>query len=451
MISIVLYDFSKRSNSTLQPTGGTTVSCLLKRPTSIYTPSFRLSGDYTGYNYLSWGGRYYYISDVQYETNDIQVLACTLDLLATYKSNILASNAFVSYSSYEYNTRIPDARLCSAGEIHYNVASAILPATSSSGTYFFQCVGYRDAETSGFVNLYALTEQELSVINNEFYDNDDLIAQLAQYFTSAFDCVKSCRWMPFLVTSGTASHVYLGNYDSGAEGLLVTDKSNTHNVTLAIPWEWEDYRNQSPYTEFILYLPFVGVVHIESTEFLGATNINIAIAVDYMTGQIIYQIINPVSGNPPIATFSGSCSVEIPVSQYAPNMGAAINAIVEAGSGFTTGLMFENYAVSASSLFNGAVSVGMSVGKSSPSVIGGHGSSAMLEFGTNIILVLKCYDTNIEPGDMTTVLGRPLNAVRQLSNFTGYIECAYASISGNMPLEHKNKVETLLKGGVYIE
>ena len=66
-ITVTLYTFSKRENSTAQPSTGTDFYCVLKQPTSIINPTLEISAsDITGYNYayIAAFGRYYFMKDI---------------------------------------------------------------------------------------------------------------------------------------------------------------------------------------------------------------------------------------------------------------------------------------------------------------------------------------------------------------------------------------------------
>ena len=86
---VTFYQFTKRINSTAQPSGGTEIDMVLKVPTDIYNPTFQISGhDMTTFTYAKWENRYYYITNVSYVTNDIQSVTLTIDPLATWKRQI---------------------------------------------------------------------------------------------------------------------------------------------------------------------------------------------------------------------------------------------------------------------------------------------------------------------------------------------------------------------------
>ena len=63
-MNITLYRFSKPNNSTKQPSGGTSISCVLKENTSILNPVFILKNNDFDYNYCKWNNRYYFINDI---------------------------------------------------------------------------------------------------------------------------------------------------------------------------------------------------------------------------------------------------------------------------------------------------------------------------------------------------------------------------------------------------
>lgn len=113
MPTITIGNTSKRINSTSQSFSGSSLSCKLKAPCSMQRPTFEVSGLTKGilYNYCSFEGRYYWIDDISYMTNNIQLVYCHLDPLATYKAAILSTNAFISYGdSTHWNEYADDPR-----------------------------------------------------------------------------------------------------------------------------------------------------------------------------------------------------------------------------------------------------------------------------------------------------------------------------------------------------
>lgn len=106
MIEITFGHISKKPNSTKYSMDSTfTTSVALKERTDLKAPVFIVSFDPTGYNYCSWIiqergiDRYYWIDRVIFVHNNLWEVHCSLDLLATYRNDILQSSARILYDS----------------------------------------------------------------------------------------------------------------------------------------------------------------------------------------------------------------------------------------------------------------------------------------------------------------------------------------------------------------
>ena len=112
MVQVSFGIFSKRRNSTKQPVSFSDVRDVkLKEPTSIDHPSFTITGDHFDYNYCIWDGRYYFIENITSIHDNLIQVDCILDVLATYKSYIIASTQYVSYSNLHGASWLPDTRI----------------------------------------------------------------------------------------------------------------------------------------------------------------------------------------------------------------------------------------------------------------------------------------------------------------------------------------------------
>ena len=112
-VTASFYKFSKRKNSTKQPTGsGTDYSVDLKSGTSLLSPTLLLNNSgKPDFNYFSFEGMWYFITDIVSVRNDLWEIYGRVDALATAKTAILNSTQFVSYSSTNGSTWLPDTRV----------------------------------------------------------------------------------------------------------------------------------------------------------------------------------------------------------------------------------------------------------------------------------------------------------------------------------------------------
>src|SRR5574344_93009 len=112
-MNVQFYTHKKRNNSLKLPTDGVTIACALKDNCSVTSPVLELKIDgYPAYNYayIPDFARYYYVNDWVYYRG---VWSCTLtvDVLTSWRSNILGTTAFVEYSSSNYSMDYTDNRV----------------------------------------------------------------------------------------------------------------------------------------------------------------------------------------------------------------------------------------------------------------------------------------------------------------------------------------------------
>lgn len=126
MPTIKIGNNPKKINSTSRSyTVSATMSCRLKEPCSMQAPVFKVQGLTKGqlFNYCEFESRYYWVDDVIYLTNNIQEIHCRLDVLATYKTDIGNTYAYIEYGDAAHWQRdIDDPRFSPEFEVgrgHY--------------------------------------------------------------------------------------------------------------------------------------------------------------------------------------------------------------------------------------------------------------------------------------------------------------------------------------------
>lgn len=124
-VSMTFYSgFSKRENSTKQPTGGTSYDVVFKDAFSIMGGTVKLQVNFdTAKNYTAakYGNNFYKVVDVVSTTNNIVEITLTLDVLATYKSDIGGYSGLIERapSSSQINY-LPDDTISNTGNMITN-------------------------------------------------------------------------------------------------------------------------------------------------------------------------------------------------------------------------------------------------------------------------------------------------------------------------------------------
>ena len=483
MATAYFYTLTKRKNSTLQPTGGTSLDVNLKSGTSLVSPTFLLNLSSTPmYNYVSFEGRYYFITDIVSVRNDLWELQCEIDVLATYKTEILASTQFVSYSSSHGDTWLADTRI---PVLRSTVAAKNTTPTgilSRIGCYILSVVGKESAATYMFYTDSGIKDiikeisnwQQTGITQIEQLidttDTDTLLASLCEVLTNtgfvgnaysqAPSCIRSCLWVPFdyaLAPISNSDQIYLGNFDTGISGSRISSKPVTDSTSVSIPWHFSDWRRG--YCEDVyLYLPLVGMVSIAADSITNVSSLTIDWSVTYTDGTISYEV---KAGNQIIGTYGANCSANYPIGI---NQQASIGEIVNTMISGVEKVVSYGVNSSLSPVSAGAASAGMiaevgvtayqvanAAANSHASCIGGIGGGAGIGLDTDIACYTVAHNTIVNPADMKDTMGLPTMKPTALSTLSGYCECTNGHVAIDGTLTEMATIDNYINSGFYIE
>lgn len=473
--------FSKRHNSTKQPaaTWGTTLSDVeLKEDCSMEEPVFRIgfSNWDPAYNYIyvpAWS-RYYFVIDVTVRIGRIWEVTCRLDAAATYKADIQAATAFVLYDATA-NTEIIDNRLAmqttkTAAENH-----VILNENASAAGSYLCCVTGEQSTNIFKIPNVAWLDQIVwgggdpdrglaNYLSNEFPNIDESPFQwltdenrwknLGYYLkqtgknivgsgNNILNNIRSLIWVPWRVETSQTASFNIGMFHTGAIASIVTTMFQQTSAHVAIPWQFSDWRRNEPYTYVYLYLPFVGVIHIPSSQVIGESVINVQIAFNQKNGEIAFRI---YAGNVEIGAYGANTAISIPVGSSQITAAQKITALAGVAGGVGSAIASGNVlgtAIAAASLAS-IRPIGASVGG-----IGGGAGGAL---DLNLRCITICHNTTVEPNTVAPVIGTPTMAHHSLAQKTGFVQTQDISIQGaNMSDAVRQELNTMCDNGIFIE
>lgn len=477
MATLTFYNFAKRKNSTASPSGaGTDFDVTLKERTDLLQPVFLLN--YSGtpdWTYASYQGRYYFVTGYESVHNDLWYVHCDVDVLATYKSAIQGTNAFVQFDTTS-NTEITDKRLStktttvyaeSAGNNFDYLGRGFCVALCAVGedtcaTYLlsinnaihlldlmgqWQNSNVQDLDWQDYSGL---EEIACAIWNAITYGFKQLISS-----GSAADCIKSAYIIPLpLQTFGTPSDdIYLGKYNTNIKGIRRTSRGFQDTSYVSIPWQANDWRRNAPYHEIYLYIPYIGNISIPPSSLIGKTALYVNAAIDETAGDAVFTIsADPLSNG----------NVNHVLGQYTANLSAnfAIGS-----SNITPAALFSTIAATAGVVATSVIAppVGLAAGFAGiagelnaaqplPSSIGSAGGGAMLAlYGYAPRCFVIYHDTAVAPDSVSAVMGTPAMAVKSLSGLSGFVQTIGASVAGLMTDTERTRVNQMLDGGIYIE
>ena len=487
MPTIYLGSFAKRRNSTKQPTTELSDSrtVKLKEDTSYDSPTFILTGNNLDYNYAKWDNRYYFITDTRSIHNDLMEIDCVLDPLATYKTDILNSTQYVSYSSLSGSIWLPDTRLPVLKNAVVSKATTTLNFLfTDGGFYVLSVIGDGDGcktwctDISNIKKMINDISQWTGTVANSIksilpYSTPSTDIQAYQNLTEAIintgivgnaytdapSCIRSCIWVPFFLsffTEGNIDTIKLGAFNTNADAYECKTTPVSRTASISIPWQYSDWR-RSVCEEIYLYLPLVGMVSIPSDEIINETQLNIEWSATATDGCIAYRI---TAGNQVVGTYGANCSVNYPIgiSQQA-SAGEIVQTAFQGLSatvpaGLHASHKLAGAATKANALFTGVDAVYDTIDTALTrhnSCIGGIGGGAGVGLSLDAVCFSVAHPTVISPSDMAATMGVPTMKPVLLSTLTGYCQCANAHIECAAQANELDAIDMYLNAGFFIE
>ena len=369
----ILYNFSKRVNSTKQPTGGTAFACDIKHDTDFINPTFEIQAtDLSGYNYMSFNGCYYYITNLVSHRTGVWEVTGARDPLATYKDNIKSGMALCLYSTTGADAGVsylvPDERIpISRDPSFYNEVATLAGSLfqfSGIGSYILSVVG----ESNGVKTYIVDRNNMVTLINglsatlgtriwNAIPDNPLIMdeAHMLYYLLRAghevwkseasygnyASLIRSCYWIPFSFSSneGTPERIYIGDYPTDAYGSQYLSSVLTTTLALNIPWPVNDWKRNNCIAQ--LYLPLCGKVVLPIDKIIDQSAISVNVSLDILSGSLSYQVnaggyTVTISGCVAAASYaigSNNVSLSSVISGIANVVGGGIRATVGSSTG----------------------------------------------------------------------------------------------------------------------
>lgn len=455
------YSFTKEVNSTAQPAGtGTVYQCVSNADFDIIAPRLPLNlgaaANPSGLNYCrvpAWS-RYYWVRRWAFE-GGLWVAYCQVDPLASWKTQIGQTSAYVLRSAYANDGSIPDhmyptksAPTVSDVTISKDWSDSDLDY--SDGRFIVGTIGSNGATTYAALTPAEFVQFATAAFSDNFFNQ---AATGQNWMTKAiFDPMQylsSVTWFPFDLTgaSGRAQDVYLGYWFTGVRGLaLQTTREYTHTVTLPKhPQRGSrgSFLDSAPYSNYILDLRPFGRIELKSDLLAGSSSITISYIVDWISGQAILRVTNATGT--PIAVQQSQLGVTVQISQVLRDyLGGALGMV---GAGVQTGLALVTGNIPGA-IAGAASAIGNAVNTAQPDVTTSGLNSGFSSLQGSWHLIGTFYQLADEDNAHR---GRPLCQVRQLSTLPGYQLCTDTDLQIPCTKDEMDVIRGYLESGYYYE
>lgn len=383
MLEITLFNFEKRKNSTKRPSTSTeTFVMMIGEVKEDFTPlapviTFNLSDptQVPTYNYAyipAFGNRYYFITDWLY-VSGLWRASMSIDVLATYRTEILASRQYVARSKTANPGDVIDASYPAlAGTVRSDLTfdpANFWGASYQDGTIVMSVVG-SSGYNIGANTYYAMSVQAFAYFMSAMLNNPNWLnisaSEISQDLQKALidptQYITSCLWFPFywedvVYNSGAPNSdigktIRCGWWDfelPTGEGTGRYIARRLHNpFTYLYDWERKSggwtipkhpnaatrgkWLNLSPYAKYTFTFPPFGVFDIDTTDLVNATELNFAVTTHLYTGDsvLVVTVNDPdfPTQNREILRVNSNIAVQIPVGQVAVNLSNFDNALL---------------------------------------------------------------------------------------------------------------------------
>ena len=459
-------NFSKRKNSTKQASVGyTEIDVYWKEDTSVDNPSVILKGNDSSidYCYISDFNKYYFVNSPVHLTNGTTEYNLEEDYLASHKTEVGNTVACIDYSSTGYDIWKVDDRLPVKTTQTFDSASASPGVFQKNpGCYVLTIVN--GLGHIGMTTQYIVDVATMQDITNELLTNNTLRQEIKEYLDSPWDCILSCKWLPFNIseTPGTSTNfIVLGQNTavaaSGTAYMLDSPCVKADTCTVSIPWTYNDFRRTAPYTTLSVWIPGFGYTDLNASELVQDTSLKFEFMLDWGCGDVCCNVIDAVSSEI-IKSVSYNVAVDVPLARISLDVGGIVQNTTDVLSSATVtasniGLLNVAGAITgAFSTLSSGVGLAMSAKKRCISSRGSVGGRSSVWESSDVEIYSFSIDTE-DPDDASYIAinGRPVGITHAISNHSGYVKCSNASVSLAGDDVERDRINEYLNSGFYYE
>lgn len=482
------YTFTKRENSTKQPTGtGTQFDCVLKENTSVVNPTILIdhadqatpAAHLYNYAYISDFGRYYFISDQKVIRGLLWEYTLTCDIMATYKAAISAATLYLLRCSSSHDGNIVDNYYPVKTSFTSDIKTVTTPwlhqgndnVSISDGCFILGIVtapgGY--GPNFGSVKYVALSASNLNALITYLMDAgnislgqitvDGVSDEALKSIIDPLQFIKSCQWCPMMYTDiveteHTGLNIwswYAGNVSykpmRSIPPYYLWSVSFTSLAKHPQAATRGNYLNTSPYTKLYALIPPFGLIELDTTLAAAATTIVGQIIYDIITGQAILEIKYGSVSGPAACRITSQVGVPIQLTQI-------YNDYINAAGGVVGGVLGAIGSVLTGNI-GGAIAGGMSaIGSAADAMrpvvssLGGNGGFSDLHGQAKLYSIF--YDV---PAEDNAHVGRPLCANVAMTGVSSGSYCL--AMDGDVAISgtagEQQQLKAYLEGGFYYE
>ena len=295
-------------------------------------------------------------------------------------------------------------------------------------------------------NLYRVNQTAVRTLTDYLWSTD-ITNTLRKMYADPMDCILGLYVLPFAPQDVTESvDIYLGNVNLNTKAGLVNSYQEEYvaGVIEVRPYN-HDVRDFSPYSEYYMYLPYIGIVELNAEDVVGA-KLTIYYDVDLISGSILAKIqVERGNMNVCLYQFAGSCIYRLPISKS--EMSNIIDISANSALGIATSVATGSVIPAAISASQTAMHAGLTNKVSQGQMIAGN---ANIMANTQPYMIIK-HKTPQTPTNFNKFYGKPTFKTVTLKNQSGFTKVRDINLSNiSLTSDEIDELENILKEGVII-
>ena len=198
-------------------------------------------------------------------------------------------------------------------------------------------------------STFKMTKERLIQLG-QFLWGSNIFDKFSLVNNNPIENIISCKSIP-INTDGTNQEIILGNVSTGVNGEKISNNFAKQTIgSIAITEHYHNFLDYAPYTNVILYLPYIGFKELDTTLVMNKT-LQVIYTVDAITGGCLAQV---YVNNVRLYEFTGNVGIDIPIT--ASNRAQVEAGYIQAGVGATASALGGNVGSAVTSLLNSATS-----------------------------------------------------------------------------------------------
>lgn len=473
-MTVRFWTFAKKANSTARPNANPayTFTCTLKDASGVLRPVLEIyqSANFnpSGLNYaqIVEYGRYYFVSDWQWIIGRWEA-TLQVDSLATYKTEIGATDKYILRSASEYDSDIVDTFYPPLDKVNATWASYIFPWDNTdfiNGSFVLGVITGHGLNLMGTTQYYILDMTGIAQFMAYMFPDSDQwhnFTSLNEYlYKSIYDPLQfivSCKYFPFTISGENAYNMGFGNFytDFGYSGVLphvqLLGQPNTWNVfqhdyTIASDWLTRDAKYRSePYTNVYFYLNPFGIIALSPSDFTLSNTVRVRIIPDLISGEATLQIFSLVNNNEilvqqRVAMLGQDVNLTADSRSMAAAVASLVGGVATGAAEMATGnLPLSGVTQAGNAALSMVKPVVETASRGSPSVRTVDGISRLYTRRAQFV------------DEKNAEFGKPLYKNRVINTLSGFIKCGDGDIAIDGYPEEVEEISNYLTGGFYYE